>query len=810
MMYSHPNKPLEVHIKGVLKKYERNSSLPLGRLAVLFHDLGKLNPNFQKKILGQKANGYTHHSYLSVVAFYSFILKNRTEFCNYLGITSDAELRVKIWQIMSIIAHHHGNLPDLSAILNKDEIKDAGNFSNENTIEASELLTQILDFEFTGFKTEYNEKELRRFTNFDSIKQGSLWQQNALKNFLDTQFTFASLIEADKRDAGDNEIYLIQERLDSCNTNLQSRLENKFIAIDTSINPSDLNRVRTAIRKEAETNVTIALKSEKRIFSLPAPTGAGKTYTLLAVAKKILAHDPNLGISYILPFLSITDQVENILKELDIECLPISSKSENEKLDEAQVQYELNPTTENLDHLLKQSFAENTFDHPFIITTFVQFFETLVSNKNSTLLKLPNFSNRIFLIDEIQALPPRLYIFFAAYLEAFCKEHNAYVVFSTGTMPKFNFPDKTYSEERKLINPKELFVSYMENCIAEIVSPSTYFSKDVFNRYRIDWISEDDIHYQDLIDHIKKQEQSCLVILNTIADTKYVYKELKDDFQHIILLNTHFVVQDRKDKIDEIKKLLKEGEQVIVISTQLIEAGVDIDFPVVYRDLCPMPSLIQSAGRCNRNKLIEYGQVNLFTLKDENGKRSSEMIYRYEAKDFIRFCKSEITNGTYEKDLFSIQDHFFEKIKNELTVGDFVWDVDRFGNEKKENFVECINNGSFEKVGRFKLIIESQFGETYQYFIPENEDDKRYDELLRLSSSQKDCNNLKERFALKISIESALKQISSRLLTVRIKKGQVAPPFSNEEQLFGIRVLSELDKYSKEEGIELGIENCFL
>lgn len=809
-MYSHPNKPLEVHIKGVLEKYERNSSLPLGRLAVLFHDLGKLNRNFQKKILGQPTNGYTHHSYLSVVALYSFILKNKAEFCNYLDITDDAKLRVKIWQIISIIAHHHGNLPDISAILSKEEIETAGKFANENVIEASDFLAQILDFEFTDFRTEYNEKQLKAFTYFEPIKHGHLWQQNALKNFIDTQFTFASLIEADKRDAGDNEIYLIQERLESCNTNLQSRLDSKFTAIDTSSNPSELNTVRTAIRKEAESNVDVALESGKRVFSLPVPTGGGKTFTLLAVAKKILAHDPNLGISYILPFLSITDQVEDILKELEIECLPISSKSENELLDKAQIEYELNPTTENLDNLLKQSFAENTFDHPFILTTFVQFFETLVSNKNSTLLKLPNFTNRIFLIDEIQALPPRLYIFFAAYLETFCKEHNAYVVFSTGTMPKFNFPDKSYSEERKLKNPKELFVFYKENCITKIVNPSAYFTKDVFNRYRIDWISQDDINYQDLIEHIKEQEQSCLVILNTIADTKHIYKELKNRFPHIILLNTHFVVQDRKDKIEEIKILLKEGEQVIVISTQLIEAGVDVDFPIVYRDLCPLPSLIQSAGRCNRNKLTEYGQIYLFTLKDDNGKRSSEMIYRNEAKDFVRFCKSEITNGIYEKDLYGIQDQFFEKIKNELTVGDFVWDVDRFGNEKNENFVECINNAAFEKVGRFKLIIESQFGETYQYFVPENETDKKYDELLRIANSKKDCNDLKDRLALKISIESALKKISNRLLTVRIKDKQAAPSFSNEEQLFGIRVLSDLDKYSKEAGIELGIENCLL
>ena len=147
-----------------------------------------------------------------------------------------------------------------------------------------------------------------------------------------------------------------------------------------------------------------------------------------------------------MPFLSITEQVQEIISNiLNIDVLSVNSKSFNERIEKAQQEYETEQSSEKLKALLVEDFIENTFDHPFIITTFVQLFETLLSNRNSTLLKLPNFANRIFLIDEVQALPPRLYIFFTAWLDAFCKMNNSYAILSTATMPYLGIPDKSYN-----------------------------------------------------------------------------------------------------------------------------------------------------------------------------------------------------------------------------------------------------------------------------------------------------------------------------------------------------------------------------
>src|SRR5690606_19486709 len=175
-------------------------------------------------------------------------------------------------------------------------------------------------------------------------------------------------------------------------------------------------------------------------------------------------------------------------------------------------------------------------------------------------------------------------------------------------------------------------------------------------------------------------------ILNTIQDTKDLLEHVAD-LPNTFLLNTHFTPQDRLAKIEEVKCLLP-NEKVILISTQLIEAGVDIDFPLVYRDLCPLPSLIQSAGRCNRNKKYDFGTVYLIQLINRNNKYSSELIYRNDAKLFLDFIREKIKGEIEEKQLFQIQREFFESISKNLEIGSYP--------EGDMNLIQEINRAQFE------------------------------------------------------------------------------------------------------------------
>ena len=401
------------------------------------------------------------------------------------------------------------------------------------------------------------------------------WQKDSLNYFLDTQFSFASVIEADKRDAGEYSAFYLDQFIDQTVKRLRSALSNKFKAFNNTDNVSELNKLRTAIRKEAVGSVSKQLDSGKRVFTLTAPTGAGKTLTLLDIAKEIQSKKGTLGVVFALPFLSITEQVQGIIaKELGIDVLSVNSKSYNERIEKAQQEYETEQTPEKLKTLLIEDFTETTFDHPFVITTFVQLFETLLSNRNSTLLKLPNFSNRIFLIDEIQALPPRLYIFFSAWLDAFCKRNNSYAVLSTATMPDLNLFAKTELENNKnheLQNPISFFKGY--ECPNDLLEAEKFFKNEIFNRYQIKFIEEKQ-NLESLKARVLAEEKSTLVILNTIQDTKDLYAEL-NDLSHVYLLNTHITPEDRAAKINDVKTFLSH-EKVILISTQLIEAGVDI------------------------------------------------------------------------------------------------------------------------------------------------------------------------------------------------------------------------------------------
>jgi len=801
---SHPEKLLKVHTNGVKEKTLNRTSSKIAELAALFHDLGKLNDNFQEKLKGNKGVGYSPHSYISTFAFLNWYIENRDVANKILEIESKDITRVKI--ISTIILHHHGNLPNMDRNLPEHAFGEMRIFldDNFNQLPVSEYLEQQLEFKHKPFDLRVKGWYKSNIPDIDLGKNGKgheieYWQKDALSYFLETQFSFASVVESDKRDAGDNGVFNCNNLIARSVVELDNSLNTLFGNLSSTSNISELNTLRTAIRNEAVNTVSNLLANGQRTFTLTAPTGAGKTFTLLDIARTIQSHDQKVGIIFALPFLSITDQVQNIISEvLKIDVLSINSKSINDRIEKAQTKLEVEQSENALKELLVEDFIENTFDHPLIITTFVQLFETFLSNRNSTLLKLPNFANRIFLIDELQALPPRLYIFFSAWLDEFCKKHNSYAVLSTATMPDLKIFEKSGLVENldyRLSNPNLLFKNYqLPN---ELLEPNKYFESDVFNRYVIN-VLDYDFTIQKLAVKVLNEKNSVLVILNTIQDTKDLYEELAE-CSSVFLLNTHFIPQDRQNRIEEVKKLLT-FHKVILISTQLIEAGVDIDFPIVYRDLCPLPSLIQSAGRCNRNKRTDLGSVYFIRLLNRKGKYSSELIYRNDASLFLEFIRENIQGKIQEKELFQIQKKFFKKIAQNLEIGSYP--------EENLNLVKEINNAQFENVGKFQLINNKVFGTQYQFFVPESDDDYRFEELDNLirDVKQGDFSWIKKQ---KIKIEIKIKNMSNRLVSVRLYNEADLPPLANSKMVCGMYKLHSAN-YSTIRGVILGIEDVFL
>lgn len=804
---SHPNKLLFNHLKGVEEKAKRNSPSKAVELACLFHDLGKINPNFQNKLNGNKT-GYDNHAYLSAFAWLLFCQKN----VEFIKETFGKDV-IQLFSVAAIIAKHHSDLPDMEkGFFENDQSKNLIEFLlTKPELPISEFFQKIISHHPFSFSiTEQESKTIISYqVNFSKVFQNL---QSPLQFFHDTQYGFACLIEADKRDAGDNEEYqrdLIGKRLvETFDNSLCNKLEKYRIkAKDGNFR---LNELRTVIREEAVTSLNEKLDKGERLFTLTSPTGSGKTMMLFALANEIMKQNPKHDILYALPFLSITEQVENIAKEVFSEefVLRIDSKSENKEIQSLLKQSDNNP--EKLQELLRRVFSEETFDHPFIITTFVRFFETLVSNRNSELLKLPNFSKRIFLIDEVQALPPRLYIFFAALLDEFCRRYDSFAVLSTATMPYLEMENKTDSGKRAA----KLFKNYPEFGEArqrELLDADKYFEDEIFNRYSIQRLVEDNFTIDDLAVHLRNQSESCLVILNTIQDTKNLFATFSNKPDETLLLNTHFHLEDRKAKIAACKEKLQKGERVVLISTQLIEAGVDIDFPVLYRDLCPLPSLIQSAGRCNRNGCEKKGKVYFFQLK-KDGKLRAELIYRDDVgREFLEFCRKEIIGEIDENDLFQIQKRFFQEKVGGLVIGrHFQSDA----KEGKIEMVECIEKARFDTLGQFKMIDETVFGEEHQFYIPRDESDIEFEMLAAIKNDIETQAKKRREFEkakeIQVRLETQLRKMSERIVKVRLKKSETAP--LSDKEVFGIKKLTQNEGgYSSIFGINLnGVENSWL
>lgn len=793
---SHPHKELTVHTQGVIDKTEdlikSFESRDIAKLSAIFHDLGKMNINFQNKLKGDgESKGYANHAYLSAFGFFCFINTNRSYLLEVLGENCEN----KLVAIMVIIAKHHGNLPDFKMPINRDECESLFSFINEKPcIPTTEFIRYFLP-NITEFLLSDNAKIQQAFKDKVYYKPND----KNLETFLDTQFAFASLVQSDKADAGDLELQEDRKKITLFCTSYEQKL-NDYLHTLTAV--SDLNKLRTEIRIEATQRIQLLLQTTKqRVFALTAPTGAGKTLMLLSLANEIIKEKKeDLRIIYSIPFLSITEQVEK-------ECLKIfgnafvkriDSKSTDERFQKLQKEIETNP--DKAKEIMTAKFVEDIFLSPFVITTFVRFFETLVSNVNSTLLKLPSFSNCIFLIDEIQSLPPRLYTFFVAYLTEFCKRHNSYCIVSTATMPHFTIEN---TEAQKL------FKDYI---VPNELLSLDYFNHSLFNRYNIEQ-NKKRIDVGELAEMVLSENQSVLVIVNTIDDSKELFNELCNSLgkDELILLNTHFTPNDRKYKIDYAKLRLQYGRKIILVSTQLIEAGVDIDFPVLYRDMAIIPSIIQSAGRCNRNgKLPNLGRVIVFNL-EKNGKARAELIYRGQDTVLLRKTKDYFKADSYsENSLLGVQKNFFTFLGRDLIFGEH--------NQKKPevsiDFTRDINELAFDTIGKFRLIDEEAYGEEFRYYVPISEKDDAFVTLIELDQKFKcTCDvpkkdkDFKKIMSAKFAVEEYLKLMSNQIVQIRLKKSDVAPI---SRGTYNDLCLIGLEDYDNEKGIRLNSANQIL
>ena len=330
-----------------------------------------------------------------------------------------------------------------------------------------------------------------------------------------------------------------------------------------------------------------AAEMESGLFSLTVPTGGGKTLSSMAFALKHAEQHDKKRIIYVIPYTSIIEQNAKVFREVpgwDDEIVEHHSNLDDDE------------TT------VRSRLAAENWDAPIIVTTSVQFFESLFAAKTSRCRKLHNIVNSVVILDEAQLVPTNYLepILEAMYL--LTEHYRVSFVFCTATQPVF--------EKQKEFKD---FPGLPEGSIREIVQDVSGLYKKL-ERVKVE-VPQDlqvSVEWKDLAKELSVYDQ-VLCVVSDRKSCRELHALMPKGTYHLSAL---MCAQHRSDVIAEIKNKLEKGENIRVISTQLVEAGVDIDFPVVYRALAGFDSIAQAAGRCNRegklNASGELGKVVVF------------------------------------------------------------------------------------------------------------------------------------------------------------------------------------------------------
>ncbi|MDD3397259.1 MAG: CRISPR-associated helicase Cas3' [Clostridia bacterium] len=430
------------------------------------------------------------------------------------------------------------------------------------------------------------------------------------------------------------------------------KLEELLEKNQNSFKKNELNNIRGEIFRQC----ALCSQNDKGFFELCVPTGGGKTLSSLRFAVGH-AKKHNLDrIIFIIPFLNILEQNAKVVKEL-LDKNGLNSKSyvlesHSNVINE---DYQKNNQAET-DYKVSEFY--NNWDEPIVFTTMVQFLENVYAGGTNAVRRFHNMANAVLIFDEIQALPIKCIYMFNLLVKFLVYFANSTVLLCSATQPPLS---QLESEMSLPVATKIVAKNY------PILKRTRIINKvDVCNGSSYDEIA-------DFALQCAKDKGSCLVVVNTKSSVTKIFQLLKESTILVYCLTTNLCAEHRSEIIDEIKAKLKNKEQIICVSTSLIEAGVDIDFASVIRFIAGIDNIIQSAGRCNRegkladsqgNKIL--GDVYLFYNKNESIGKLEEIK---QAQDFI------IETLHYgEVDFFSekiIEKYYKNKFKNNKQKFDY-------------------------------------------------------------------------------------------------------------------------------------------
>lgn len=704
---SHGIQTIKEHLQGTAKlagdfagKFGKQD---WGYCCGMLHDIGKYSADFQKKIAGDSARKVDHAT---------------------AGARVCKEKGGKYCFLEYCVAGHHAGLADYGCSF--DTAGDATLMGRRQK--------NVSDY--TAYKTEIEIPEISS-DPFDLGKTAN--PDFSLSVFI--RMIYSCLVDADfldteafmnegkeERDSGES-IEILLEKLEK---HISGWLNNRDA--DT-VNGRRSEILRSCLEKG---------KSPKGLFRLTVPTGGGKTIASLAFALRHALENQMDRVIYVIPYTSIIEQNAKVFRDI----LGGANVLENH----CNVDYESGE--KNAEELRKMQLAAENWDKPVVVTTNVQFFESLFANKSSKCRKLHNIANSVIIFDEAQMLPNDYLKPCVAMIEELINNYGTSVVLCTATQPALSpfFQGK---------------IATVELC-PRMQEQFAFFKRTQFENLGV--VTEDFLIKQ------LQEEQQALCIVNTKKRAQRIYKELKGE--GVYHLSTSMYPAHRKRVLSEIRDRLQNDEKCILISTSLVEAGVDLDFHSVYRELAGADSMIQAAGRCNREGLREAENSKVF-------------IFRFEEKEAvlgqrqqIDAAKSLIADGSDLSDMETVTKYFemLYHIKGDSLDKKKI--LDEFTNKKMKY--------NFAKVGKeFKLIEQN----TKTIFVNcEETADEILQELQHKGFTRSGMRRASQ-YCINVYDQTFDKMYGAGMLQ----------PVSEDMKDF--YVLTDNSRYTKEMGLELEIDN---
>lgn len=542
-------------VAALAEHFGEEIGMPLAAwICGLLHDFGKYSVAFQRVLAGT-ATGIDH-AICGAVFLYAAKLKKRGTLAYRMAAAA--------------IAAHHSALRSYDSLV--PELEDLLTGVGPGICATGKRAALFGQEEYLTARAAF----LHDFPNFYFRKLERADSHSELEHMLRMRMLFSCLVDADYTASSG------AEQPEDAVLDAESLLQTLYARMDSLREHSRADRELNQVRDQVFQACGDAGEFAPGLFTLTAPTGVGKTLSLLHFALRHCARHHMRRIILVLPFLALTEQSQQAYEPLIPDILADHSQS---RLSESQRE------------------LSARWNAPFIITTSVRFFESLFSSQPKDCRKLHSIAHSVILFDEAQSLPADLMASSMKAAEELCRSYGCTMVFSTATQPELStLPALERWQPREILPDGKRYYRALK-------------------RVQVCWNLDAPTNLDEIAGEMAQQCSTCTIV-NLRRHAVQLFRSLKDqvpeeESESLFFLATDLCPAHRSAVISQIKARQREGLPCRAVATQCIEAGVDLDFQNVYRALAPLEAIIQAAGRCNRNgKLPAGGQVTVFIPED--------------------------------------------------------------------------------------------------------------------------------------------------------------------------------------------------